>query len=127
IYADPRLGDFRYASVAAGRLDACLFLARDAASLPPREALSALLGTAVEGEARTGLLASGCAEAAAIEDRGRIVCACFAVGLRTLYRAIAERRLTSIAEIGAALRAGTNCGSCIPELKAILCDAGGSA
>ncbi|MGB6509151.1 MAG: (2Fe-2S)-binding protein [Xanthobacteraceae bacterium] len=25
-----------------------------------------------------------------------------------------------MAEIGAALRAGTNCGSCIPELKAIL-------
>jgi assimilatory nitrate reductase catalytic subunit len=40
--------------------------------------------------------------------------------LRTLQRIIAERRLTSVAEIGAALRAGTNCGSCIPELKAML-------
>jgi assimilatory nitrate reductase catalytic subunit len=36
---------------------------------------------------------------------------------------IASRRLTTIAEIGAALRAGTNCGSCIPELQAILRDA----
>jgi assimilatory nitrate reductase catalytic subunit len=25
-----------------------------------------------------------------------------------------------VAEIGAALRAGTNCGSCIPELKQLL-------
>ena len=38
----------------------------------------------------------------------------------TLHGAIASGRLTSVAEIGAALRAGTNCGSCIPELKAIL-------
>jgi assimilatory nitrate reductase catalytic subunit len=42
------------------------------------------------------------------------------VGLHTLHGAIAQRRVTSIAEIGAVLRAGTNCGSCIPELKTIL-------
>jgi assimilatory nitrate reductase catalytic subunit len=58
--------------------------------------------------------------AAASRSAGRTVCACFAVGLHTLHRAIAARRLTSVAEIGAALRAGTNCGSCIPELKGIL-------
>jgi assimilatory nitrate reductase catalytic subunit len=54
---------------------------------------------------------------------GKTICACFGVGLNTLNGAIAERHLTSIAAIGAALRAGTNCGSCIPELKAILSDA----
>jgi assimilatory nitrate reductase catalytic subunit len=40
--------------------------------------------------------------------------------LRTLRDAIARRKLTSVAEIGAVLRAGTNCGSCLPELRAIL-------
>jgi len=40
-----------------------------------------------------------------------------------LDRAIAARGLTTVAEIGVALRAGTNCGSCIPELKAILATA----
>jgi assimilatory nitrate reductase catalytic subunit len=30
--------------------------------------------------------------------------------------------LTEAAEIGTALKAGTNCGSCIPELKDILRD-----
>jgi assimilatory nitrate reductase catalytic subunit len=30
--------------------------------------------------------------------------------------------LDSLAGIGAALKAGTNCGSCIPELKEILRD-----
>ena len=51
-----------------------------------------------------------------------MVCACFAVGLRTLQEAIRDRRLASVAEIGAVLRAGTNCGSCVPELKEILRD-----
>jgi NAD(P)H-nitrite reductase large subunit len=44
----------------------------------------------------------------------------FAVGLATLQRAIVERQLTTVAEIARALRAGTNCGSCVPELRAIL-------
>jgi assimilatory nitrate reductase catalytic subunit len=122
IYADPGRGTFRYASLVAGRLDACLFLARDTASLPAQEALAGLLGTAIAPEIRTGLLAGQPAAAAASRSAGRTVCACFAVGLHTLHRAIQARRLTSVAEIGAALRAGTNCGSCIPELKGILSD-----
>src|SRR5207244_13445815 len=44
IYADPARGAFRYASLVEGRLDACLFIARSAAGLPPREAVAALLG-----------------------------------------------------------------------------------
>jgi assimilatory nitrate reductase catalytic subunit len=120
IYADPGRGTFRYASLVAGRLDACLFLARTADSLPPREALAALLGTAIVPETRTCLLAGHRVGIAATNDAGPTICACFGVGLRTLHQTIARHRLTNIAEIGAALRAGTNCGSCIPELRAIL-------
>ncbi|HYM73878.1 MAG TPA: molybdopterin-dependent oxidoreductase [Stellaceae bacterium] len=120
IYADPGRGTFRYVSLVGGRLDACLFLARDRAGLPKRDVLAAALGTAVELAARLGLLAGRSGADGAIGDGGRTVCACFAVGLSALHDAIAERRLTSVAEIGAALRAGTNCGSCIPELKSIL-------
>jgi assimilatory nitrate reductase catalytic subunit len=120
IYADPARGTFRYASLVAGRLDACLLLARDTTSLPQQEALAALLGTAIAPEMRTYVLAGQGAGTAASRSSGRTVCACFAVGLQTLHRTIATRRLTSIAEIGTVLRAGTNCGSCIPELKAIL-------
>jgi assimilatory nitrate reductase catalytic subunit len=121
IYADPARGAFRYASLVEGRLDACLFIARSAAGLPPREAVAALLGTRIDPERRTCLLA-GQSGAAVTNDSGPTICACFGVGLRTLHRTIATRRLTSLAEIGAVLRAGTNCGSCIPELKAILSD-----
>ncbi len=123
IYADPGRGIFRYASLVAGRLDACLFLARSAAALPSRDAVAALLGSAIEPEMRSSLLAGNPAGIASANDAGRTICACFGIGLRTLHQTIADRRLTSLAEIGAALRAGTNCGSCIPELKALLSDA----
>ena len=79
-----------------------------------------MLGADVEPGARIALVAGTRAGAVARPDPGPIVCACFAVGLGTLRRAIVDRRLTSLAEIAAALRAGTNCGSCLPELGAIL-------
>ena len=50
----------------------------------------------------------------------RTVCVCFGVDRSQIETAIRAGRLTSAAEIGGALKAGTNCGSCIPELKEIL-------
>jgi assimilatory nitrate reductase catalytic subunit len=55
-------------------------------------------------------------------DRGATICSCFSVGRNTLLAAIRSQRLTSTREIGAALRAGTNCGSCLPELNALLAE-----
>jgi assimilatory nitrate reductase catalytic subunit len=117
-YADPRRGAFRYAGIVEGRLEACLMLARRSAELPARDALADALGSEISAAARLALLAGRVA--GPVDDPGRTICACFAVGLRTLRRAIVERRLASVAEIGRALRAGTNCGSCIPELAGIL-------
>jgi assimilatory nitrate reductase catalytic subunit len=42
------------------------------------------------------------------------------VGVNTIVEAIRTRGLRSVEEIGAALEAGTNCGSCLPELGRIL-------
>jgi assimilatory nitrate reductase catalytic subunit len=120
VYADPGRGALRYASLVDGCLDACLFLARDDAPLPGRAELEDMLGAAIEGPARLGLVAGVRMSPTARVDSGPIVCACFAVGLGTLQRAITEHRLDSVAAIGEALRAGTNCGSCRPELRTIL-------
>jgi assimilatory nitrate reductase catalytic subunit len=49
-----------------------------------------------------------------------IVCACFQVGTRAVRQALASGKSRSIEEIGRTLRAGTNCGSCLPELKRIV-------
>ena len=42
------------------------------------------------------------------------------MGRTTIVHAIANQGLTSVDAIGAAVQAGTNCGSCIPELRQIL-------
>jgi assimilatory nitrate reductase catalytic subunit len=49
-----------------------------------------------------------------------VICACFQVGLERIRKAIACGAATTVVEIGATLRAGTNCGSCLPELKRII-------
>ncbi|MDC0738805.1 nitrate reductase [Cognatishimia sp. SS12] len=53
-------------------------------------------------------------------DPGPVVCACFNVGVNTILRAIEDGHLMSVEAIGTALQAGTNCGSCRPELSALL-------
>ena len=54
-----------------------------------------------------------------LADTGPIVCACFGVGRNTICDTIAGGA-RSAADIGAKLKAGTNCGSCIPELKRLI-------
>ena len=53
-------------------------------------------------------------------DPGATVCACLNVGINTIREAIQTRRALSVAALGAALGAGTSCGSCRPELAGLL-------
>ncbi|GGD96607.1 nitrate reductase [Aureimonas endophytica] len=52
-------------------------------------------------------------------DPGAIVCSCFKVGAKDIARAIAGG-CDSVAAVGAATKAGTNCGSCRSEIKGII-------
>jgi assimilatory nitrate reductase catalytic subunit len=54
-----------------------------------------------------------------LASAGPIVCACFGVGRTAICEAIAAGA-RSAAEVGVELKAGTNCGSCIPELKRLI-------
>ncbi|MGY3628604.1 NAD(P)H-nitrite reductase large subunit [Bradyrhizobium sp. USDA 3686] len=71
----------------------------------------------VTDEQRRMLLSGKSSEGAA--STGPVVCACFGVGRGTICDTIAAGARTA-AEIGAKLKAGTNCGSCIPELKRLI-------
>ena len=53
-------------------------------------------------------------------DPGPILCSCFSVGVNTILAGIEDQGLISVEAIGAALQAGTNCGSCRPEIAALL-------
>ena len=55
-----------------------------------------------------------------IQPAEPIICACFQVDLAAVRAAIACGEAHSVAQIGCKLRAGTNCGSCITELKRLI-------
>ncbi len=56
-------------------------------------------------------------------DPGPVLCSCFDVGVNTILTAIESQGLLSVEAIGEALQAGTNCGSCRPELATLLASA----
>lgn len=109
---------YRSARFINGRLDGCLFIGPDA-RLPERDWLVELFGRdTLSPRERSRLLAG--TPGADQEDAGRIICSCFAVGRNQLLKAITEQGADTPEKLGAILRAGTNCGSCVPELRALI-------
>ncbi|BAU49449.1 nitrate reductase [Sulfurifustis variabilis] len=116
-YVDRAGRRYRAARLVGGRLESCLFVGPDP-RLPSREWLQGLFALPrLDAATRTALLAGTPPKGQA--DAGRRVCACFAVGERTLREAIHDG-CTSVEALGRRLGAGSNCGSCIPELRALL-------
>jgi assimilatory nitrate reductase catalytic subunit len=116
-YRDLGGGVYRAASFAEDRIEACLFIgpARDAGDWGAVRSLFA--ASSLSDEQRRMLLSGKSTDGLA--SAGPIVCACFGVGRSTICDAIAAGA-KSPAEIGARLKAGTNCGSCIPEMKRLI-------
>jgi assimilatory nitrate reductase catalytic subunit len=121
-YVDEQRGVYRAAAFVAGALTGCLFIG-PAEAAPQWDAIKALFeAETLNDDARRVLLSGRSADGLA--SAGPIVCACFGVGLATIRDAIQSGTATSVEGIGQALRAGTNCGSCLPELKRIVADTG---
>jgi assimilatory nitrate reductase catalytic subunit len=116
-FADEHCGIFRAATLSGGRVESVLFLAPQPV-LPSLDWLKSCFALAeVPPESRRGLLAGRPVSGGG--DDGPIICVCHNVGARSIDRAIADGADTAEA-IGAACKAGTNCGSCVPELKRTL-------
>src|SRR5229473_511233 len=123
-YKDLGGGVYRAASFAEGRIETCLFVgpARDAGDWDVVKHLFA--ADRLSDDQRRMLLSGKSIDGLA--SAGPIVCACFGVGRTTICDAIAAGA-GSAAQIGVQLKAGTNCGSCIPELKRLIAQAGAVA
>ena len=120
-YVDETGGVYRVAALIDRRLQGCLFVGARA-TVPQWDAVKALFeSNALDDKSRRLLLSGSAADGR--PDSGPLICACFGVGLAAIRDAIASRAATSVAEIGRALKAGTNCGSCLPELKKIAASA----
>jgi assimilatory nitrate reductase catalytic subunit len=114
---DPATGAVRRAVLRAGRLEQVLFLTASG-RLPSRDWLASLFAEdAVSARDRVTLLAGLSSTPA--PDAGPTVCACLKVGARTIAAA-AQGGADTVDAIGAATGAGTNCGSCRPEIARLI-------
>jgi len=117
-YVDAPRGICRIAGFVHGRLEFCSFIG-PADAAPSWDAIKALIESETIAERQRRILLSG-RSADGLSDPGPLVCACFGVGINTIREALASGSAISVEAIGATLRAGTNCGSCLPELKRIV-------
>jgi assimilatory nitrate reductase catalytic subunit len=120
-YRDFGGGVYRASSFDGDRIDTCLFIgpAHDAGDW---NVVKELFAADALGSDQRRMLLSG-KSADGLANTGPVVCACFGVGRNTICDTIAGGA-RSTADIGAKLNAGTNCGSCIPELKRLIAQTG---
>ena len=110
---DRQAGTIRIALTRGDTLQALFFAAPEPVALARAHAVS-LIGTETGGlDALAGFPGAGQVAP------GATVCACMSVGINTLRQAITDGA-TSVEALGACTGAGTSCGSCKPELKALL-------
>ena len=114
VLSDPARGIARLAFREEGRLAAALFVGPG-----PLGLMRDYLATLPEIDPLTGRAPAD------RPDPGPILCSCFGVGVNTILTAIETDGLLSVEAVGVALSAGTNCGSCRPEIAALLAPAQG--
>ncbi|MGH1466425.1 MAG: molybdopterin-dependent oxidoreductase [Cognatishimia sp.] len=101
----------RIALLRDGKLAAVFFASRNPVALSRSFVCNALNGDEPVLAGHPG---------AGVPDPGATLCACFNVGINTILNAIQSQELVSVEQVGEALQAGTNCGSCRPEISALL-------
>ncbi len=114
---DDAAGTYRAAVLQSGQLEAVV-VANATPKLPSPDWLkSQFARDVVPKSERWRLLAARPVEGTT--DEGPIVCVCFQVGQRAIEAAAAQGN-HSVEAIGKVLGAGTNCGSCVPELRRVI-------
>jgi assimilatory nitrate reductase catalytic subunit len=117
-HVDQALGSIRIASFRSGRLEGCIFVGPTPMT-PQWDAMRALFESKNFDESKRNMLIyqpGGETETAT----GQVICACFGVRASAIRHAIATGLAMNVDDIGRTLRAGTNCGSCLPELRGII-------
>ena len=124
-FLDRTHGHYRAAQIVDGRLESAVFILPASAELSSDWIGNVFEASSLDQSMRLHLLAG--APPGGNTKRDPIVCSCFSVGLSTIRSLINAHQLTSHEEVGKMLKAGTNCGSCIPEIRALLKDHKGRA
>ncbi len=118
-YTDRRGLNYRAAALGDDGMLAEALLVAPPGQLPPRDWLVQLLGSRQPlSPANRMALLSG-RSPVPLRSIGRVVCACFNVGVNQIADAISGGS-SSVDEIGKVLKAGTNCGSCRAEIRTMI-------
>ena len=115
---DAQGGRLREAFVQDDRLASVLFMTVETGRLPPRDWLAALFAKGQLSDSDRAALLIGFAPGVAVET-GPLVCACRGVRRPRITAAIAQGAST-VDAVGTATGAGTQCGSCRPEITRML-------
>jgi len=110
--------NYRGARLVGEKLESCVFISATG-NLPSRQWLANLFSQESISEQERAFLLSG-KPPADVTDIGKVVCACFGVGEKQIQDAILQQGCNSVDAIGATLQAGTNCGSCKPEMQELI-------
>ncbi|MFD2649350.1 molybdopterin-dependent oxidoreductase [Devosia albogilva] len=111
---DPRSGRRSFAGIRHGQLVFALFVSPD----PVPVAREWIVGQ-LSVEKVDGLKILAGRPGADMPDSGPIVCACHAVGRNVIREAI-RRGCPDVDAVGAATKAGTNCGACRTEIASLI-------
>lgn len=118
-YSDSTIGRYRAACIRNDKLESCLFIAPDFSQLPDRSWLKSLFEEETLTKIKRACLLAG-KPANDMQSCGPTVCSCFNTGRDTIIETIIKGNITDVKDIGKSLHAGTNCGSCIPEIKQLI-------
>jgi assimilatory nitrate reductase catalytic subunit len=116
-YHDTEKGDARLAAFDGSRLLGLVHLSRTPVGVSRSWACEQLTAEHRDALSRYRVIAGR--PGASQPDKGAIVCSCFSVGSNEIAAA-ARGGCMSVEAVGRALNAGTNCGSCRAEIKAIV-------
>ncbi|HEX8883830.1 MAG TPA: molybdopterin-dependent oxidoreductase, partial [Noviherbaspirillum sp.] len=120
-YDDRRRGNARHIRLAEGRLEAVSLAGDIAAENWLREYLDSAQPVAALGRL---LLSPSSTAPQGFKARGRVVCNCHNVAETAIVEALAAQASDTpqdaLCSLQQRLKCGTSCGSCVPELKAII-------
>jgi assimilatory nitrate reductase catalytic subunit len=57
---------------------------------------------------------------ATTNEKSELVCSCFRVTDKAIIRSLEEGSCHSLSQVQAKLKCGTNCGSCLPQVKSLV-------
>ena len=116
-YHDRAVGDFRSLSIKDNRLESVFFSSLSGFIPSPDIIEKTFLRDKVDSHDYVNVLSGQVIEK---DNKNPIICSCFNLKQDRIIQAIDDKKLMSPKAIGDHLKAGTNCGSCIPDLQRLI-------